>query len=174
MKPTLKCNRCRKAMVLTTSDEDRNRFPDREWFRCEQCKMSAYKNETGAHYIPITRTRDAPIVPKSKITAPIENEQKSGDWRLKFSGSKKGLVLPAKQSGLQGLIVHDLRRTAVRNMIRARVPECVAMALSGHRTTSVFRRYAIVRESDLAEAAERLQAHLTASQQNAKVIPLKS
>jgi len=53
-------------------------------------------------------------------------------------------------------IPHDFRRTAVRNLERAGVPRSVAMKLVGHKTESIFRRYAIADESLLQEAGEKL------------------
>ncbi len=65
-----------------------------------------------------------------------------------------------KDAGRPGLLLHDLRRSAVRNLERAGVSRSVAMKLTGHRTEAVYRRYAIVAESDLREAGAKLEATL--------------
>jgi integrase len=59
-------------------------------------------------------------------------------------------------AGCPGRILHDLRRAAVRNFERAGVSRSVAMKLTGHKTESIYRRYAIVNEADLAEGMRKV------------------
>jgi integrase len=73
-----------------------------------------------------------------------------------------------------GTIVHDLRRCAARNLSRAGVPEAIAMQFTGHKTNSMYRRYRIVSEDDMREAAEAFQAHLSSYPKTPKVKQLKS
>lgn len=62
-------------------------------------------------------------------------------------------------AGVPGRIPHDFRRTAVRNLERAGVPRSTAMAMVGHRTEAIYRRYAIVDEVMLREGAAKLAAY---------------
>jgi integrase len=78
-------------------------------------------------------------------------------------GIRREEVTDEQRKAAKGIdrLFHDLRRTGVRNLIRAGVPQKVAMMISGHKTTSMFSRYNIVDERDLHDAADKLTRYLT-------------
>ena len=76
---------------------------------------------------------------------------------------RKSWGAACKKAGLQGRLFHDLRRSAIRNMIRGGVTENTAMKISGHKTASVFRRYDIINLEDVRQAVLKTQAYLDAA-----------
>lgn len=81
--------------------------------------------------------------------------RENGERVKDFRGTWDALV---KAAGLPGLLLHDFRRSAVRNMIRRGVPQKVARDISGHKTDAVFSRYNIVSEADIRDAARKIEA----------------
>ncbi len=84
---------------------------------------------------------------------------------------RKSWKTATRKAGCPGLLLHDLRRSACRNLRRAGVPEQVAMQVSGHRTTSIFQRYSIVDTADVSLALERTEQYRATAKQ--KVVAIK-
>ena len=63
-------------------------------------------------------------------------------------------------AGVPTRFLHDCRRTAARDLIRASVPERVAMLLTGHKSRAIFDRYNIIHEQELLDAGDQLVAYL--------------
>ena len=70
----------------------------------------------------------------------------------------KAWATACRAAGVPGRVLHDFRRTAVRNLVRAGVPERVAMQLVGWKSRQMLDRYHIVNASDLVDAARKLDA----------------
>ncbi len=88
-----------------------------------------------------------------------EGGKKIGSFRRAWATAcqQAGLVT---EGGDPARLFHDLRRSGVRNLIRAGVPEVLAIRISGHKTRAIFDRYNIVSERDLKDAARKLEAYL--------------
>jgi integrase len=110
--------------------------------------------------------RTVPLIGELFEMLKIERE-KSPDAEFVFicSGHRIGSFYKSwksacKRAGLEGLLFYDLRRTGVRNLVRAGVPERLAMVISGHKTRAVFERYNIVSGRDLKDTANKLESYL--------------
>ena len=79
-----------------------------------------------------------------------------------------------KAAGLAGIIPHDLRRCAARNLSLSGVREQLAMKITGHKTNSMYRRYRIVDEDELRQAQEQQQAFLKNQTAARKVVQLRT
>jgi integrase len=161
------------------------------WRKSEIIYLQWRQVDFAARYIRLepgtTKNREARQFPFTDGLEVVLSEQRAKADALK----KKGIITPwvffypigsragrpirefkrawktaCREAGVPGRLLHDFRRTAVRNLVRAGVPERVAMKLTGHKTRSVFDRYNIVSEGDLREAAARLGEYLRKDEGN--------
>jgi len=134
--------------------------------------------------------RNFPLIPglrevlESQLETTGALERETGQiipWLFHKNGNpigsfRKVWSTACRKAGLAGRIPHDFRRTAVRNLERAGVPRSAAMAMVGHRTESIYRRYAIADEGMLKEGAAKLAAfhalHAGTHPAPPKVLPL--
>lgn len=145
------------------------------WRRSEVLNLKVEQVDLEQHTIRLHtskngRPRQGEIVPGSKVEALLGEavaRKKADDYVLTRVDEKghhhpvrdfrDGWKTAVKAAGVPHLTFHDLRRTAVRNLVRAGVPEKVAMEVSGHRTRAVFERYNIVDQKDVRQAMARLE-----------------
>ena len=114
------------------------------------------------------QVRTIPLTPE--LVAMLKASTKEGNKVFDGTNIRKAWASACVKAGLgvqepidkmgnrryTGLIIHDLRRSAIRNLVKAGVPEKVAMTISGHKTRSVFDRYHIVDEADVLAAMKRV------------------
>jgi len=86
----------------------------------------------------------------------------SAGRRLDYKPVRKAWRSACRAAKVPGRLLHDLRRTAVRNLVRAGVPQVVAMSLTGHKTAAVFHRYAIIDTVMQSEGVAKLATSLAA------------
>lgn len=89
-----------------------------------------------------------------------------GDWRKAW---KRACGIAGRPDAL----FHDLRRSGIRDLVRAGVPQSVVMAISGHRTISTFLRYDIASEEDKRDALEQARAYREARASVQKIVPIQ-
>ena len=87
-----------------------------------------------------------------------------GDTGERIGDFRKAWRSACKKAGVEGLIFHDLRRSAARNMRKAGVPENTIMKIAGWKTAAMFRRYDIQDSRDIQRAAEIMEEQIAASQ----------
>ncbi|HTB11118.1 MAG TPA: site-specific integrase [Bryobacteraceae bacterium] len=126
--------------------------------------------------------RSVPIISGDMFNALTTAKQKRDEcWpQSPWVFSRRGEVIKdfrwaweeaCKAAGVPDLNFHDLRRTAVRNMRRAGIPQVIRMKISGHKTDSMERRYNIVDAEDLANARDLLERRPVSVESGSPVKP---
>jgi integrase len=130
-----------------------------------QIRLEDDQTKTGeARTVPLPSQLVAMLVelePKIKTGPVFDATNLRKLWQTACAAAGLGRIIEVEgkkwDPRYEGLIVHDLRRSAVRNLVNAGVPERVAMAISGHKTRSVFDRYHVVNTDDVHGAMGRVE-----------------
>jgi integrase len=113
------------------------------------------------------------IEPKTGLVFQSTNLRK--EWQKACAAVGLGRIIAVEgkpyDPRYEGLTIHDFRRSAIRNLINAGVPEKVAMSISGHKTGSVFDRYHIVSTEDVSNAMRAVEV---AAAKSSERLPLSS
>jgi integrase len=87
---------------------------------------------------------------------------------------RKSWATACKNAGVQGLLFHDFRRKAVRNVVRAGVDRKVAMQIRGHKTETMFLRYNITYDRDMQQAGKKIEQYFAGQDANKTQLPADS
>jgi integrase len=106
-----------------------------------------------------TKNDDSRVLPLSDSLVALLSRVKRREGRVFPSKRAMQTAFPeaCRAAGIEGLLVHDLRRSAVRNLMQVGVQQAVAMKISGHRDSSVFQRYNIIDTKQTTDAMQKVQ-----------------
>jgi len=86
---------------------------------------------------------------------------------------RKAWETACKAVGQPDLVPHDMRRSATRNFRKAGLSENEGMAMTGHQTNSIYRRYDIIDEEDMKQSMEKVQTFLKGQPRRSKVASIR-
>jgi len=147
-----------------------NRLGELRSLRWDQVDLAAGEIRLAGSQTKNKRPRTLPVYGEMKAWLEMQRSLRDQKWSacpwvFSYMGRQigshlKGWSKACAAAGVPGLLFHDLRRSAVRNMERAGIPRNVAMSITGHRTESVYRRYDIVSRRDLQSAAAKMESYM--------------
>jgi integrase len=113
------------------------------------------------------KPRRVPLTPDVKVALQDLNKVRRLDTNHVFlydgkpvKGIKRAFRTALKEAGIQGFRFHDLRHCAATNLRRAGVDTATAMQIVGHKSDKMWKRYNAIEESDLLDAAKKLNTYL--------------
>jgi integrase len=121
-------------------------------------KKARITRDTGKVFKTDMRSRTARRV-ESKDGSVLISEYIFHRKGQRICSFRKAWANACKFANVEGRLFHDLRRCAARNLVASGVPQVVAMKITGHKTDSMFRRYAVVTVEQQREALRAAQSY---------------